>query len=160
MPKPEIKLAALLDLLESEHTDYTSLLDLETGEAVIMEARLVTAAARGDHKTLARVPEWQIPDAEMARVIAADAGGKRFIKGPDKIHFHECRHMERFIGTIENEDQAEQLWRAIESEEATRNFKDIADRLDLLDRWFSYRHGAMKEYVLKWAAENGLPAVE
>lgn len=152
---PKAKLDSLLDLLDAEHEDYTALLDVETGEAVIMEAWLVTAAKEGGHKMLAKVPEWQIPHAELARVIAADTRG-RFIKGPGKYDFHEYRHMERFIGTVENEAHAEQLWRAIKGPGAFRHFKDTADRLDLLDAWFSWRDEAKKKYVTEWAKTHGI----
>ena len=153
MSAPNVKLAVLLDLLESDHEEFTSMLDLKTGEMVLMEDGLVRAAEEGDEESLNAVSEWQKPDAELARLIAAD-DGQRFIQGPKKFDFHEYRHMERFIGTIETEEIADQLWKAIKGKGAFRYFKDTAERLGLLERWFAYRDEAMKKFVLDWAGRR------
>lgn len=76
---------------------------------------------------------------------------------PDKFDFHEYRHMERFIGTVENADAAEQLWRAIKGKGAFRYFKDTASRLGVLERWFQYREEATRELVVSWAEANNVP---
>ena len=65
--------------------------------------------------------------------------------------------MERFIGTVENTDAAEQLWRAIKGKGAFRYFKDTASRLGVLERWFQYREEAMREFVVSWAEANNVP---
>src|SRR5437588_8802737 len=40
---------------------------------------------------------------------------------------------------------------------AFRYFKDTADRLGLLNRWFQYRNDAVKEFVVEWAEDNNVP---
>jgi hypothetical protein len=65
--------------------------------------------------------------------------------------------MEHFIGTVEDSQAAEQLWRAIKGKGAFRYFKDTAHRLGLLDRWFQYRAEAMKQFVINWAEANNVP---
>jgi hypothetical protein len=62
--------------------------------------------------------------------------------------------MERFIGTVESAEEAEQLWRAIKGKGAFRYFKDTASRLGLLEDWFRYRDESMKEFVVEWAEAN------
>lgn len=160
MPPAKLKLSVLLDLLDSDRAGYVALLDLETGESVIMEGRLVEAARRGDRAVLARVPVWQIPDAELAEVIAKDAEGRRFIAGPDRRGFGERGHMERFIGSLENAGHADQLRRALEGADGVSQFKDMVDRLDLLDGWLAWRDAAMKAYVRAWAEERGFPVAD
>lgn len=93
---------------------------------------------------------------EIARAVCDDKG-ERFIDAPDKFDFHEYRHMERFIETVEDGEAAEALWRAIKGRGAFRRFKDTADRLGLLDQWFRYRDEAMKEFVIAWAEANNVP---
>ena len=105
------------------------------------------------------MPDWQKPELEIARAIAADSG-ERFVAPPDKFDFNEYCHMERFIGTVEGAGAAEQLWRAIKGKGAFRYFKDTASRLGLLERWFQYRDDAIKEYVTDWADANRVPYVD
>jgi hypothetical protein len=62
--------------------------------------------------------------------------------------------MERFIGSVENSQAAEELWRAIKGKGAFRYFKDTAHRLGLLDQWYRYRDEAAKEHVIAWAEAN------
>jgi hypothetical protein len=62
--------------------------------------------------------------------------------------------MERFIGTVENTQAAEELWRAIKGKGAFRYFKDTGHRLGLLDQWYHYRDEAVKEHVIAWAEAN------
>ena len=73
--------------------------------------------------------------------------GERFIDAPDKFDFHEYRHMERFIRSIPDESNAEQLWRAIKGKGAFRSFKDTLHRLGIEDRWYRYRDEAMKDFI-------------
>jgi hypothetical protein len=90
---------------------------------------------------------------EIARAVAGD-DGERFIAAPDKFDFHEYRQMERFIGTVESTQAAEELWRATKGKGAFRFFKDTARRLGLLDQWYRYRDAAVKEHVMGWAEAN------
>lgn len=93
---------------------------------------------------------------EIARAVCDD-NGERFIDAPDKFDFHEYHHVECFIETLEDREAADGFWRAIKGRGAFRYFKDTADRLGLLDRWFRYRDEAMKEFVISWAEANNVP---
>src|SRR5437660_12323574 len=93
---------------------------------------------------------------ELARCMVEDAW-VRFVPLLDKFDFHEYRQMERFIGTVEDSEAAEQLWRAIKGKGAFRYFKDTASRLGLLERWYQYRDEAMKEFVVGWAEAHNVP---
>src|SRR5262245_42861563 len=68
--------------------------------------------------------------------------------------------MERFIGTVEDDDAVNQLWRAIKGKGAFRYFKDTAHRLGLLEQWYGYRDEAMKECIVAWAEANNVPIVD
>ena len=71
--------------------------------------------------------------------------------------FHEYRHMERFIGTVQDAGASGQLWRAIKGKGAFRHFKDIAARRGVLAAWFRHREDAMRKFVIEWAAETSVP---
>jgi len=116
----------------------------------------MSGVEEGDEEQLQGLPDWQKEEVEIAQAVCDD-NGERFISAPDKFEFHEYRHMERFIETVENEKAAEALWRAIRGRGAFRYFKDTAERLGLLERWFRYRDEAMKEFVIVWAEANNVP---
>jgi hypothetical protein len=39
---------------------------------------------------------------------------------------------------------------------AYRRYRDFLEEKDLLDAWYAYENNAIREALLKWAAENGL----
>ena len=102
--------------------------------------------------------DWEKDEVETAKAIVEDSG-ERFLEAPSKFDFHEYRHMERFIGTLEDSAAAEQLWRAIKGKGAFRYFKDTASRLGMLPQWYEYRDDALKEFVRGWAEANEVPIV-
>ena len=150
------KLSDLIEALEFDSPMHIMYFDRQTGRVVSVDRDVMSGVEEGDEEQLQGLPDWQKEEVEIARAIL-DYDGDRFIDAPNKFEFHEYRHMERFIGTVENEKAAEELWRAIRGRGAFRYFKDTADRLGLLDRWFRYRDGAMKEFVIAWAEANNVP---
>jgi hypothetical protein len=152
------KLSALIDALESESEENLTYVDLEKGAVVFVDAALLRALEEGDEGSLVEVPAWQKSEIKIARAILGDSG-ERFISTPDKFDFHEYRHMERFVGSVQNPVAAEQLWRAIKGKGAFRLFKFTAHRLGLLEQWYAYRQQALREYIEDWAAAHQVPFV-
>jgi hypothetical protein len=153
------RLDDLLLALEFDSDEQTCRYDRETGQIVSVDSSTYYAVEEGDEEALASLSGRFQTEIDLARTIVADAiaDGGRFIELPDKFEFHEYRHMERFIGTIETAEIAERLWRAIKGKGAFRHFKDTLHRLGLEKRWYAYREEVMKRFVLTWAAENGVP---
>jgi hypothetical protein len=151
-----IKLSELIDTLEFDSDERVTWVDVQNGCVVTVTQALLSAVEEGDDEALSELQDWQKPELEIARAIVADSG-ERFVPAPDKFDFHEYRHMERFIGTVEDAGAAEQLWRAIKGKGAFRYFKDTASRLGLLDSWFQYRNDAIREFVTDWAEANNVP---
>ena len=149
------KLSDLIEALEFDLPEHYTRYDRETGRLVTVEESVLRDVEDGDVEALATLAEWQKGEIEIARAILADTGD-RFIDPPDKFEFHEYREMERFIDTVEGA-AAEQLWRAIKGKGAFRYFKDTLHRLGLQDQWYRYRDLAMKEFVMAWAKQNGVP---
>jgi hypothetical protein len=150
---PSAKLSELMETLEFESEESVTRFDRQTGHIVSVDRHILSAFEEGEENELGELPDWQKEGLEIARAVAGDAG-ERFIAAPDKFDFHEYRHLERFIGTVENTRAAEELWRAIKGKGAFRYFKDTARRLGLLDQWYRYRDAAVKEHVLAWAEAN------
>jgi hypothetical protein len=150
---PSAKLSELMETLEFELEESVTRFDRQTGRIVSVDRHILGAFEEGEEDELGELPDWQEEQLEIAKAVAADTG-ERFIDAPDKFDFHEYRHMERFIGTVESTPAAEELWRAIKGKGAFRFFKDTARRLGLLDQWYQYRDAAVKEHVLAWAEAN------
>jgi hypothetical protein len=155
-----VKISNLIEALESASDEYGSWVDLEEGRVVCVEHSLIRALEEGDGNG-GHVEEWEwaAEEVEIAREMVADAD-RRFVEAPNKFDFHEYRQMERFIGTVEDSDAAEQLWQAIKGRGAFRYFKDTASRLGLLQQWFQYREDAMKTFVRDWAGAHGIPIID
>lgn len=151
-----IQLSELIESVEFDSDGQVTRVDLQNGSVVSVSAEVFSAVEEDDEQALQELPDWQKNELEMARAIVADSG-ERFVDAPDKSDFHEYRHMERFIGTVENTEAAEQLWRAIKGKGAFRYFKDTASRLGLLEQWYRYRDEALKEFVVSWAEAREVP---
>ncbi len=157
MSHPAAKLSDLVDALEFDSEEYVTRFDRQTGRIVSVERHILSAFEEGEEEEeLGDVPDWQNKELEIAKAMAED-DGQRFIDAPDKFDFHEYHQMERFIGSLESVEAAEQLWRAIKGKGAFRYFKDTASRLGLLERWYRFRDEAMKEFVIEWAESNNVP---
>ena len=158
-PMKPTKLSELIEALEFDSEERVTRVDLQNGCVVSVDQSLLGALEQGDDEALPDLPDWQKPELEIARAIAEDSG-ERFLPAPDKFDFHEYRHMERFIATVEDAGAAEQLLRAIKGKGAFRYFKDTASRLGLLDQWFQYRDAAIREHITDWAEANSVPYVD
>jgi hypothetical protein len=156
---PAAKLSDLIDALEFDSDESTTRFDRQTGSIVRVVNSLLSAVEEGNEADDVDLPDWEKEEVDIARAIVADAGD-RFIGVPDKFDFHEYRHMERFIRTVDDAEAAERLWRAIKGKGAFRYFKDTASRLKLLDKWYRYRDAAIKECVMEWAKVNEVPFVD
>jgi Uncharacterised protein family (UPF0158) len=154
-----IKLSELIEALEFDSDERVTNVDLQNGCVVSVDRSLLGAVEENDEAPLGDLPDWQQPELKIARAIVDDSG-ERFVAAPDKFDFHEYRQMERFIGTVDDVEAAEQLWRAIKGKGAFRYFKDTASRLGLLKQWYQYRDEAMKEFVVAWAEARRIPFVD
>ena len=153
---PPAKLSDLMEALEFDIPTHITLFDRQTGCVVSVDRDVMNGVEEGDEERLNGLPDWQKDEVEIARAVCDD-NGERFIDAPSKFDFHEYRNMESFIETLEDKETADGLWRAIKGGGAFRRFKDTADRLGLLDRWFRYRDEAMKEFVIAWAEARNVP---
>jgi hypothetical protein len=152
------KLSDLTESLQFSSDGYVLRYDREQGRTVMTEQTLLSALEEGrdEKELLMELPDWQQEQVQIAKAILEDAND-RFIDPPSKFDFHEYRHMERFIGSLDDASAADQLWRAIKRPGAFRSFKGTAARLNLLQRWYEYRDAAMKQFVIGWAEDNDVP---
>lgn len=146
------KLTELMDSLEMQSEEWIYRYDRRTGRVAMVESSVVGKVEDAQDSELDLTDE----DVALARAIVVNEG-TRFIELPDKFDFHEYRQMERFIGTVENESVADELWRAIKGKGAFRCFKDTAARHGVLDAWYRFRDERAKDFVIRWAEFNQVP---
>ena len=147
------KLSDLIEGMEFQSEDNPEYFDRQTGQIVSVSREVLDGLESGDPGALADLPDWQREQVEQATVLAAD-DGKRFIAPPDKFEFHEYRHMEQFIGAVDDPVIADELWRAIKGRGAFRCFKDMLGRHGLQKKWFRYRDDAARRFVIEWCDAN------
>lgn len=148
-----IKLSELSECLDFESLDYEFRVDTQNGCIVMVESSLLRALEEGAGEDL---DAWTKEEVKIAKAIVDDTGN-RFLIPPDKFDFHAYRHMEDFIKSLEDDQAADQLWRAIKGKGAFRYFKDTAHQLGLLDQWYQYENDAKKQQVMEWAKAEGIP---
>jgi len=69
--------------------------------------------------------------------------------------------MENFIATVESEELASKLSRAIKGRGAFRYFKDVLrDYSDEQARWFEFRDSRERERTIEWLASVGIEPIE
>jgi len=153
------KLSELIESLEFHSDEHSAWVDLETGRVVRLAHSLLEAVEDDGTVVPEDLPDWEAEEVDLARAVIRDSG-ERFVGGPDRFDFHEYRQMERFIGTLENDTVAEELWRAIKGRGAFRYFKDAANRVGVLEQWFHYRGEALRAFVRSWAETNQIPFVD
>jgi hypothetical protein len=143
-------------------TGRVSSFDSETLEEAeeFLEEEAEGEADEAAGETVSRVPDWQGEIIVQAREVLRDSTGKRFLEIPGSFEFHEYRHMQRFVGTVEADDAAEALERALRGRGAFRRFKERADDFGVLEDWYAYRDSALREFFRHWAEREGLTLVD
>jgi hypothetical protein len=130
--------------------------DRKTNALVFVEETMLSSLEDGEEEGLDDLADWQVKEHEIAKEIVSD-DGSRFIPPPDKFEFHEYHVMEEFIHYIDDDEAADQLWRAIKGRGAFRMFKDTLHRLGMQQSWYDYLEEAQREFVIEWAEENNVP---
>jgi hypothetical protein len=152
---PPAKLSELIQALDMPTEEFRTYFDRKTGTLVSVEDTMLASLENGEEADPDDLADWQKEEYEIAKEIVADDGG-RFLPPPDNYEFHEYRVMEEFIRSIDNDEAANQLWRAIKGRGAFRYFKDTLHRLGIHELWYDYLEEAQREFVTEWAEENGV----
>lgn len=130
--------------------------DRETGQVLTFEADLIREAENAMEEGLgdeswARGSPWEEDVNTAVRSIAAGTDAERYVELPSKFDFHEYRRMEEFIETMPEGDAKDQLEESIIGKRVFRRFKDTAQRLGVIDRWYAFRNVALERFLRRWA---------
>jgi hypothetical protein len=147
----KVKLAAIVEELETIIDESSSYVDRETGE-VLSVTDDVLHDADADPEPPDGMPQWQIPMFEAARRIVEDPD--RYPQLPDKFEVNEYSIMEKFCGSVQDTRIREELLNAIGGKGAFRYFKDIVSRRKLWDAWNAFRNEALREIARDWCEDQ------
>ena len=152
----KVKLADIIDGMESQSDENSSYLDKETGELVLVsEYEMQTAE---DNESLDDYPEWEQEQIAIARDIINETG--RYLELPTKFDINEYKIMENFCYSLDDPKLRELLYSKIKGSGAFRHFKDAIYQNGIEDDWFAYRNEVFKEIAIDWCRENDIEFVE
>ncbi|UCC97181.1 MAG: hypothetical protein JSW66_15205 [Phycisphaerales bacterium] len=147
-----VKLADIIDGLESQSDESSSFLNKKTGEVVLITDEELSAAE--EDEPVEDFPDWQQDQVRMAREIVAETGD--YIELPTRFDLDEYRIMERFCLSVDDPEMCETLCGLIRGSGAFRRFKDAVYQHGIESRWNSYRDNALKEIAIEWCRENNI----
>ena len=151
------KLSDIIDAIEFDTEESTSYFNRKTGEIVTITEEEFSVAEDGE--PLEGYPEWQHENIKTAQEIL-NSEDDSFLHLPSKYDFHEYRVMEKFCLSIEDQEISDALYLAIKERGAFRRFKDGVHRFGILDEWYKFRDGALKQIAIDWCCENKIPYVD
>lgn len=152
----QVKLKDIIDEMEIQLEESRSLLNIRTGEIVIVTSDDLRAAE--DEKPFDHLPEWE----QENRMIAIDVveNFENYIELPTQYEVDEYEIMENFCLTVRDQRKQESLLRAIKGKGAFRRFKGKIIDFEIEDQWYSYRDECFKQIAIKWCQENKISFIE
>ena len=151
MPLP-VSLDLVAQELESLSDEMTAYVNRRTGDVVSVsddDLSLVEEEA-GEEE----LPDWQV---EMLPQLREIASGDDWVALPDKFDIHEWEIMRRFAETIDDEELAERLQRAIHGSGAFRMFRATIEDADCRDAWYDFKREALKGIAREALEHFGIP---
>ncbi len=137
-----VRLSDIVDALEMQSDDFSSFLDLDTGQVETVSRSLLAEAEESDDDEEPDLPAWQEEEWEIAKRIVSTG---RFQKLPTKFDVHEWAIMEDFSRSVESDRAREDLLHAIRGAGAFRYFKDTLRRHRIESAWFAFRAEALRQ---------------
>ena len=152
----QVKLKDIIDEMEIQFEESRSLLNIRTGEIVIVTSDDLRAAE--EEKPFDQLPVWE----QENRMIAIDVveNFENYIELPTKYEVDEYEIMENFCLTVRDQRKQESLLRAIKGKGAFRRFKDKIIDFEIEDQWYSYRDECFKQIAIEWCQENKINFIE
>ena len=126
-------------------------LNPKTGEVITITEEDLSALEYDDPD---RRPLWHRESLPKIReVIESDD----FLPLPDKHEIHHWDIMRRFCGSVEDQEQREDLLNAISGRGAFRYFRDTIHHFGIEDDWYRFRDETIKRIAIDWLEAHGVP---
>jgi hypothetical protein len=146
-----VRLNDIVDALDVQFDEFSSYLDLDTGQVENVSRDLLSKAEDSEDGEKPDLPAWQEREWEVARRIGST---DRFKALPTKFDVHEWSIMQDFSQSVESGRIREDLLDAIHGAGAFRNFKGTVRRYRIESAWFAFRKEALKEIAREWCEEH------
>lgn len=139
--RPTVKLELVMEAIEMADDNSTAFYDLKKQELI-----------------------WHIEgvgyqmdeDDEEIEEMIEEGWRTRFFGLPTKFDINEYHFMEDFIyDEIPEGGVRDQFESAIRGRGAFRRFRQLAERLDMLDDWYKYKEKEQRKLAIEWCEENG-----
>jgi hypothetical protein len=152
----QVKLSAILDVLDEINEMTEAFLDRRTGQIIVLSEEELLAAQAEDEPDYC--PEWQQKAIREARIIlqAEVDQPDRYIAMKDHFDIDEWEMMHLFAESLPDHRQASSLLSSIRGRGAFRRFKDHIYQMQLADAWYRFREEQYRLEALQYAAALGL----
>ena len=163
--KVKVDLEELSFALENNFSELRQYLDLETGSIVTIAdedawklEEIYEEIYDEDGNLLITLEDYLQQegghDWQKEMILEADrveqGYGTRYIRVEHDSR-DDYRTMERFVGTVEDDDLREHMWDAIQGRGAFRYFKDLLYRHpELREEWFAFKNARLQQRVAGW----------
>ena len=147
----KVLLNEIVDALDMQFDELTSILDLDTGHVETLPDGMLGQAEECEDDAEPDLLEWEEADWETAKRVVSTG---RFVRLPTKFDVHEWAIMEDFSNSVKSAPIREELLRAIHGKGAFRMFKDTLQRHNVESAWFEFRAEALKQIAIELCEEN------
>ena len=139
--RPTVKLELVVEAIEMADDNSTAYYDLEKNALIwYMED----------------FGYQQEEDDEVIEEMIEEGWGTRFFRIPGKFDINEYHFMQDFIyDEIPAGGVRDQFESAIRGRGAFRRFRNLAERLGIINEWYEYKEKAQKQLAIEWCEENG-----
>jgi len=145
-----VSLKDVVDALDISGQTRECFLDPESGEILLITEDDQLALEQAEDEL---VPEWQREHLQEARKLLDSNRGLRL---PNSFDIHEWSIMENFCYTIVETGTRETMLDSIHRKGAFSRFREVLERFDLQQEWFSFRESAFKQIARDWLEVNGI----
>ncbi|MGC9523549.1 MAG: UPF0158 family protein [Anaerolineae bacterium] len=173
--KLKVDLGELALALANDSYEMRYYLDLETGKILLVtdesarllediydeiydgeDNRVVSLEAYLDDHDLYK---WQ--KEELLEADKVEQGyGSRYIRVEQDDPHADYNDMESFIWTVEDEELAARLSRAIQGRGAFRRFRDVVfEDPDVLDAWYAFKDECEQQRLEEWLEANDIEPI-
>ncbi len=146
----KVNIDDIIDAVEFDSDMTESFLNTKMQQVCTFTSEELQAAE--DNEDLSDSAQWYAEAVSRAKQYLENQDD--YLPLPEKYDFNEYRIIEKFISSVPVRKQAEMLSQAIHGKGAFRRFKDMLERLGLIDQWFKFREQKLREFVEFWCTEN------
>ena len=151
----QVKLADIIDALESISMDNRAFVNLKTGEVIHVLNEYLDKVEEGE--PYGDMAEWEQDIMTLALQIVNQE--QNFIE-IDTQDVDEYNMMERFCYTITDTTKQAGLLNAITGKGAFRRFKDLVYHFGLADDWYDYRDNGYADCAKDFCHRHNLKYIE